>query len=68
MSTHHGTGGHDRLIGFDEVHRRVELSRATLWRLRKQKLFPDPVQVSPGRRLWSEQSINDWIAKRLKTA
>jgi prophage regulatory protein len=58
----------DRLIGLDEVQNRVALSKTTLWRLRKLHAFPDPVPVSPGRVLWSERSINAWIAGRLMNA
>jgi predicted DNA-binding transcriptional regulator AlpA len=34
--------------------------------MRKRHEFPNPVQVSPGRRLWSEQVVNDWIAEKLR--
>jgi predicted DNA-binding transcriptional regulator AlpA len=59
---------HDRLITIDEVLERVSLSKATLWRLRKRHEFPDPVAVSPGRKLFSEQALNRWIEDRLSAA
>lgn len=58
----------DRLITIDEVRARVSLSKATLWRLRKRHEFPDPIPVSPGRKLWSEQALNRWIEGRLSAA
>jgi prophage regulatory protein len=62
------SGSQDRLITIDEVLARVSLSRATLWRLRKRHQFPDPVQVSPGRKLFSERALNQWIESRLRKA
>jgi predicted DNA-binding transcriptional regulator AlpA len=62
------TNSRDRLITIDEVLARVSLSKATLWRLRKRHAFPDPVQVSPGRKLFSENALNRWIAGHLSAA
>jgi predicted DNA-binding transcriptional regulator AlpA len=59
---------HDRLIGIDEVLDRVSLSKVTIWRLRKRHEFPEPVMASPGRRLWSEQLVNQWIESKLPKA
>jgi prophage regulatory protein len=56
----------DRLIGIDEVLSRVALSKVTIWRLRKRQEFPEPVQASPGRRLWSEHLVNEWIESKLQ--
>jgi prophage regulatory protein len=54
-----------KLIDFSEVQSRTgNLSRATYWRLRRDHLFPNPVAISPGRKAWRENEINDWIASR----
>ena len=39
-------------------------SATTLWRLRKRKAFPEPVSISPNRKMWRESDVNDWIATR----
>jgi prophage regulatory protein len=56
----------DRLIGIDEILNRVSLSKVTIWRLRKRHEFPEPIQASPGRVLWSERRVNQWIASKLQ--
>jgi prophage regulatory protein len=55
----------DRLISIDEVRSRVQVSRSTLWRLRRTGEFPDPVTVSPHRKLWLERSIDAWISAKV---
>lgn len=55
----------EKLIDFAEVQSRTgKLSKATYWRLRRNRLFPNPVAISPGRKAWLESEINDWIASR----
>jgi prophage regulatory protein len=55
----------DRLIGIDEVQNRVQVSRSTLWRLRRTGDFPDPVAVSPHRKLWLERAVDAWISAKV---
>jgi predicted DNA-binding transcriptional regulator AlpA len=46
---------------------RVGLSRASVWRLRQQGLFPQPRQVSPGgAQRYLESDINRWIRERVE--
>lgn len=39
-------------------------SSTTLWRLRKVGKFPEPVAISPNRKMWRESDVNAWIASR----
>jgi predicted DNA-binding transcriptional regulator AlpA len=55
----------DRLIGIDEVQNKVQLSRSTLWRLRRTGGFPDPIAVSPHRKLWLERAVDAWISAKV---
>lgn len=42
-------------------------SAATIWRLRKRNAFPEPVSISPNRKMWRETDIDSWIASRTGT-
>jgi prophage regulatory protein len=54
----------ERLIGADEVRRRVDLSRTTIWRLERAGEFPRSVQISPGRKAWREADVDTWISSK----
>jgi prophage regulatory protein len=54
----------ERLIGADEVRRRVDLSRSTIWRLERAGEFPRSVQISPGRKAWREADVDQWISSK----
>ena len=54
-----------RLIDFNEVQSRTgNMSKATYWRLRLSKKFPEPVAVSKNRKAWHETDIENWIKSR----
>jgi predicted DNA-binding transcriptional regulator AlpA len=55
----------ERLIGFQEVHDRVGLSRSSIWRLERAGHFPPSVRISPGRRAWREADVDRWISLKL---
>jgi predicted DNA-binding transcriptional regulator AlpA len=61
-------GPRERFISYDEVHRRTDLSRTTIWRLERAGDFPQSVRISPGRRAWRESDLDRWIASRLEAA
>ena len=44
------------------------LSDTTIWRMRRKGLFPNPVSVSPGKKVWRESDISDWIASRIASS
>lgn len=59
----------DRLLPWRDVRARVgDLSRATVWNLRRLGQFPQPVRVSRGRVAWRESDIDAWVASRTSVA
>ena len=54
-----------RLLTRREVERRTGLSRATIYRKRKEGKFPEPVLVYPYVLRWRERDITAWIESRL---
>ena len=55
----------ERLIGFNEVHNRVGLSRTSVWRLERSGHFPRSVQISPAgepgvKPMWISGSHPNW--------
>ena len=54
----------ERLLKIDDVADRVGLSKATIHRLRRKKLFPSPVRTVGARVAWKETEVMAWIAAR----
>lgn len=50
------------LLRVTEVEKLVGLSRTTIWRMRRDGLFPQPLQYSPGKQVWRESQITAWLA------
>jgi predicted DNA-binding transcriptional regulator AlpA len=44
------------------------LSRTTLWRMVKTKIFPAPVMISRGRVGYPREAVDRWIAKKVASA
>lgn len=40
------------------------VSQTTLYRMRREKIFPEPVQISKGRVGWLRSVVEHWIAER----
>jgi prophage regulatory protein len=53
------------LISAKEVCRRTSLSRASLYRLMAQGVFPKPVPLHGVRKAWIESEIDAWVAARI---
>ncbi len=53
-----------RFARFPEVHRKVGLSRTTLWRLERAQKFPRRRQLSPGTVGWDVAEIEQWLESR----
>lgn len=45
-----------------------DLSESTVWRLRRLGLFPEPVELSPGRKGYVRAEIEAWLARRVRKA
>lgn len=55
----------ERLLPWADVHDRVgQLSRKTVWQLRRRGLFPEPVRLSAKRVAWRESDILAWVDSR----
>lgn len=42
----------------------VGVSKATLWRWRRDGAFPNPVQLGPNTVGWHREDVDDWLASR----
>ena len=60
----HDNGTDDRLLRRDEVERVVGVTTATIYRLMRQRAFPEPLRVGPRAVRWSSRELRAWIAKR----
>jgi prophage regulatory protein len=53
-----------RLLAMNEVIRRVNLSRSTIYRKMKLGTFPAPLDLSENRIAWPESDIDAWLMTR----
>lgn len=51
----------DRLLSWREVRARIPLARATVYSLRREGKFPEPIPISPGRVAWRESDLARWV-------
>ena len=54
----------DRLLRRQEVERRCQLSRATIYRLMRAGQFPEPIRIGPRAVRWSLREIDAYLASR----
>jgi prophage regulatory protein len=47
-----------------DTYKLTSLSGATIWRLRRQGQFPEPIRLSPGRMGWRRADIEQWLSER----
>lgn len=40
--------------------------RTTRWRMRREGKFPEPIQISQGRKAYPAKAIADWIEERME--
>ena len=52
----------DRLLRRQEVERRCQLSRSTIYRLMRAGQFPEPIRIGPRAVRWSQQEIDAYLA------
>jgi prophage regulatory protein len=55
-----------RLLRLNEVLKLVGISRSTLYRLLSEGDFPERVYISERCVGWTEDSIHDWVVKKLE--
>jgi prophage regulatory protein len=55
---------HMRYLRWPEVHRRLGLSKATIWRLERANLFPHRVRLAKNAVAWIESEVEEWIRER----
>jgi prophage regulatory protein len=48
-----------------EVSRKVRLSRAQIWRLRRMGRFPVPISISDRRIVFLDSEIDAWMRERV---
>jgi prophage regulatory protein len=53
-----------RIVSPEEVGRLFGVSKVTLWRMRRDGLMPQPIQLSKGRIGWTVATIEAWLAER----
>ena len=53
-----------RIIAPRHIALVTSLSPTTVWRLRRQHRFPEPVRLSVGRVGWRRRDIEKWLAER----
>lgn len=52
------------MMSLNEVIRQTTLSRSTIWRLQKAKMFPEPLRISTSRIAFRRSDIEAWLAAR----
>ena len=55
-----------RYVGYREVCEAIGVSRRTIERMSREGKFPKPVQLTPNRVGWEEQTVTQWLAERGK--
>ncbi len=59
------SNGRDRLLGLAEMHRKLDVSKAAFFRIRKNPAFalPEPIYITSEPK-WRESEVDAWIASR----
>jgi predicted DNA-binding transcriptional regulator AlpA len=58
----------DRILSSRETRKITGLSSTTMWRERKNKRFPEPVQLTANRKGYLESEVYDWLQGRIDAA
>ena len=53
-----------RILRMQDLIVATGMSRATIFRLRKRREFPQPVRLSPGTVGWRSADVDAWLAQR----
>lgn len=57
----------DHFLSERQLLQRLGVSRATLWRMRRARRFPEPIRLSEARVGWPVAQVSAWIASRPTT-
>lgn len=57
-----------KLMRCQEVIKTVGLSRASIYRLMEEGLFPRPVRIGKAAIAWKQEDLQQWIDSRTSTA
>jgi len=49
-------------LRIDDILKDFGISRATFWRMRKQKAFPDGKKISERIKVWKRSDIENWFS------
>jgi prophage regulatory protein len=49
-----------KMLNAEQVLERIPVSRTTLFRLERDKFFPQGVAITPHRKLWFEDEVAAW--------
>lgn len=52
------------ILRFDEVKKKVGLSRPTVWRMERDGLFPRRVRLGKNSVGWKSQDVDEWVESR----
>lgn len=61
-----GTQAARRLLNLNQVLEIVPVARSTLLRMEKDGKFPPGTFISPNRKVWDKEVVNEWQASLLK--
>jgi prophage regulatory protein len=50
-----------RTMRIGRVSEKTGLAESSIWRLARQRQFPQPVKLSPGCTAWFEHEIDEWL-------
>ncbi len=64
MSTHPLTITLPRIHSSRAICESRGISEATLWRERRRGMLDEPIQISAGRKGWTDEQIAAWQARR----
>lgn len=51
----------ERIVRMDELLRRLQISRATVYRWTDEGKFPRPMRLGPRAMGWKESVLSEWI-------
>lgn len=53
-----------KILRIKEISELLSLSKSTIWRLRREGDFPEPLKLGPRSVGWYESDVTEWIKSR----